>query len=38
MYAALAVATHIPPAALMAEDDEMIATLIDILEEQTNGR
>lgn len=34
MVAALAIAMQIPPAALLAETDEMLATLIEILEEQ----
>lgn len=38
MYAALAIATGITPSVLMAEDDDMIDTMIDILEEHNNGR
>lgn len=36
LIAQLAIATHIPPAALLDEDDEMIATLVDILADQSD--
>lgn len=36
MYAALSVATGIAPSVLMAEPDEMINTMIEVMEESGN--
>lgn len=38
MIAALAVATHIAPADLMAEEPEMLAAMVAILEHQARRR
>ena len=38
MIAALAIATSIAPAALMAEEPEMLAAMVDILEAQAKRR
>lgn len=37
MYAGLAVATGIPPSTLMQEEDEMICTMLAIMEDQAES-